>query len=128
MANVAFSEVYNGITIDYTNNAQFAAGEQTFCVSLVEQGIDNGSLLTVPNTNPVVNVTNVRIIAGVHDNTTNTATGATIPDPAHVSLQCGTSGFGNYKVHLWTLPTPSTNADADTTLDTDTPLDWVKRK
>jgi len=128
MANVIFSEVYKTITIDYTKSAQFNGSEQPFCVSLVKLGIDNGSLLTVPNTNPVVKVTNVRIIAGIHSQTTNTATGATIPDQAHVSLQCGTSGFGNYKVHLWTLPTPATHADAATKLDTVTPLDWVKRK
>ncbi|KAK7012319.1 hypothetical protein R3P38DRAFT_2790990 [Favolaschia claudopus] len=129
-ANIAHTEVYNNITIEYTNNAQFTAGEQADCIRVLKLAIDagyfSGTSAGHVTSGPANAFNRLRIISGVHPYTVFSNTGTQQPDPAHITIQGFTNGEGRWKTHLWTLPVDATHADAHTTLDTTNKLQFIK--
>ncbi|KAJ7603750.1 hypothetical protein DFH06DRAFT_1151628 [Mycena polygramma] len=130
MANIAHTEVYNGFTIEYTNNAQFTAGEQADAVRVLKLGIDTGYFSGTTaghvTTGPVNPFNRLRIVSGVHPYTVFSNTGTQQADPAHLTIQGFTNGEGRWKAHLWTLPIDATHADANTTLNPGIPVVFIK--
>jgi hypothetical protein len=151
-ANIAFTDVYNGFTIEYTNNAQFTAGEQADAVRVLKLGIDagyfSGTAAGHVTTGPVNPFNRLRIVSyvlsrfrnrtiailretpawnrGVHPFTVFSSTGEERKDPAHLTIQGFTNGEGRWKTHVWTLPIDVTGADANTTLNPNIPVVFIR--